>query len=78
MCKYLSPKVMKYSNKLERLTKVNKNVYEKITSIFKNWIWFLYRIIQRIAFNIFQNKTIILEINSTRGFNQYANYLHNM
>ena len=39
----------------------NKNEYKKITLIL-----FLYKIINRIAFNTFENNTIILEINNIK------------
>ena len=45
--------------------KLNQNRYKNETFLFY-LDWFLYKIFDRIAFNMFEKKTIISEINSTK------------
>ena len=59
MHKYLSFNVIKYI-KLERLTKLNKNINEKIMLIFSFLIDFYIKLDIRLLL-IFENKTIILQ-----------------
>ena len=44
--------------------KLNKNTHKTYT--YFNFNWYLYKIIYRIAFNTFEKKTIILQVNNTK------------